>query len=115
MSLAEKIYLKNEVVTRENADKGLKETVDLWIKKAKEINREFKGEKIRKEIECIAVPEPAGLAKNDIEKLKKYKKELNNYVKVYITVELMPFMFLALLISLFLGDLIFIFLYSVLV
>ena len=115
MSLAEKIYLKNEVVTRENADKGLKETVDLWIKEAKEINREFKGEKIRKEIECIAVPEPAGLAKNDIEKLKKYKKELNNYVKVYITVELMPFMFLALLISLFLGDLIFIFLYSVLV
>ena len=90
----------------------MKETLKLWIKKAKNIREGFKPNKTNEEIEIVAVPAPMGLLSEDIERLKRYKTKLNNNVKIHIGFELMPFMLLALLISLFIGDLMWLFMYS---
>jgi len=111
MSLAEKIYLKKGEMIREKGSIGMKETLKLWIKKAKNTGEGFKPEKTNEEIEIVAFPAPMGLLNEDIERLKRYKTKLNNKIKIHIGVELMPFMLLALLISLFIGDLMWLFLY----
>jgi len=68
-------------------------------------------EKVCLENRVIAAPAPAGLSKEDIMRLKKYRDGLNNTVRVYVGVRLMPFMLLALLISLFAGDVMWLFLH----
>lgn len=112
MPLAERIYLENRKITRKSGSLGIKETLKSWIKKGKNIRKaidELKGK--TKKARIIAAPAPMGLVSKDIEILKKYKNELDNSVKIHIAVELMPFMLLALLISLFVGDLMWLFLY----
>ena len=102
MPIAEKIYLKNKKIVRKGVDKGLVETINSLVNELK---------KGKEDVEVVAAPAPSGLTDKDIVRLEKHKKELGGVVRIYIGVRLMPFMLLALLVSLFVGDLMWMFLY----
>lgn len=88
MSLSEEIYLEKDALIREETNTSLWNTITTRI-----LNR--------KKHDYIVRPRPIGLTAEDIGNLKKYVDKLGGYVEVNKSFILMPFIFLALIMSLY--------------
>lgn len=88
MSISEEIYLEKDALIREDINPSLWNTIASWLLK-------------KKKHDYIVRPRPIGLTAEDISSLGKYEDKLGGYVDVNTSFILMPFILMAVILSLY--------------